>query len=110
VRRAAIALSCQHAGAVAFARTGDPATGEFQDRVVLAHFGDTSMSYSRLFQTLRWSRSWSAPSARIQSQGLHRDAPRADALAKKILKLAQEGVKNVDALTEMAVGQEYDSG
>jgi hypothetical protein len=53
VRRAAIALSCQHAGAVAFARTGDPATSEFQDRVVLAHFGDTSMSYSRLFQTLR---------------------------------------------------------
>jgi hypothetical protein len=52
--------------------------------------------------------------ARIQSQGLHGDAPSANAVAKEILKLAQEGVKNVDALTEMAVGHtvggDYDSG
>jgi hypothetical protein len=36
--------------------------------------------------------------------------PSADAVAAKILKLAREGVKSVDALTEMAVGHEYDSG
>jgi hypothetical protein len=40
----------------------------------------------------------------------HGDAPSADAVAAKILKLAREGVKSVDALTEMAVGHEYDSG
>ena len=28
------------AGAVAFSRTGDPATGEFEDAVVLREFGD----------------------------------------------------------------------
>ena len=41
--RAARALSGQHAGAVAFTRTGDPATGEFQDGVVLAQFGDVDL-------------------------------------------------------------------
>ncbi|WP_213775993.1 hypothetical protein [Bradyrhizobium sp. dw_78] len=29
-----------HVGAVAFSRTGDPATGEFSDAVVLKTFGD----------------------------------------------------------------------
>jgi len=48
--------------------------------------------------------------AKIESQGLHRDAPSADVVAARILEFAREGVKNVDALTEMAVGQEYDSG
>jgi hypothetical protein len=37
--RAARGLASQHAGAVAFSRTGDPATGEFDDAVILAHFG-----------------------------------------------------------------------
>jgi hypothetical protein len=55
-------------------------------------------------------RAFDQASARIQSQGLHGDAPSADAVAAKILKLAREGVKSVDALTEMAVGHEYDSG
>jgi hypothetical protein len=55
-------------------------------------------------------RAFDQASARIQSQGLHGDAPSADGVAAKILKLAREGVKSVDALTEMAVGHEYDSG
>jgi hypothetical protein len=41
--RRARALSGQHAGAVAFTRTGDPATGEFQDGAVLAQFGDVDL-------------------------------------------------------------------
>jgi hypothetical protein len=41
--RTARALSGQHAGAVASTRTGDPATGEFQDGVVLAQFGDVDL-------------------------------------------------------------------
>jgi hypothetical protein len=32
-----------HAGALAFSRTGDPATGEFQDAVVLAQFGEVDL-------------------------------------------------------------------
>jgi hypothetical protein len=54
-------------------------------------------------------RAFDEASARVQSQGLHGDAPSADVLAKKILKLARDGVKNVDALTDMAVGGVYDS-
>jgi hypothetical protein len=38
VRRAA-ALALVHAGAVAFTRSGDPATGVFADAVVLASHG-----------------------------------------------------------------------
>jgi hypothetical protein len=30
-------------GAVAFSRTGDPATGEFQDAVILARFGEVDL-------------------------------------------------------------------
>jgi hypothetical protein len=33
-------VATKKAGAVAFARTGDPATGEFTDAEVLAKFGD----------------------------------------------------------------------
>lgn len=33
-------LAGSHAGAVAFSRSGDPATGEFEPAVVLARFGD----------------------------------------------------------------------
>jgi hypothetical protein len=33
-----------HAGALAFSRTGDPATGEFQDAVVLALFGEVDLN------------------------------------------------------------------
>jgi hypothetical protein len=32
-----------HAGALAFSRTGDPATGEFPDAVVLAQFGEVDL-------------------------------------------------------------------
>lgn len=32
-----------HAGAVAFSRTGDPATGEFEDAVILAQFGEVDL-------------------------------------------------------------------
>ncbi len=42
-RRSALSLSSTHAGAVAFARTGDPATGEFQDAVILERFGDVDL-------------------------------------------------------------------
>jgi hypothetical protein len=40
------ALALEHAGAVAFSRTGDLTTGEFEDVVILAQFGD-SLSESR---------------------------------------------------------------
>jgi hypothetical protein len=36
---AARGLAALHAGAVAFSRTGDPATGEFEDAAILTHFG-----------------------------------------------------------------------
>ena len=36
---AARRLSASHGGALAFSRTGDPATGEFADGVELARFG-----------------------------------------------------------------------
>ena len=38
--RRARALAVDHAGALAFSRTGDPTTGEFQDAVILAQFGE----------------------------------------------------------------------
>ena len=41
--RAARFLAQDHAGAIAFSRTGDPVTGEFQDAVVLARFGDVDL-------------------------------------------------------------------
>ena len=33
-----------HAGAVAFSRTGDPATGEFEDAVILAQYGEVDLN------------------------------------------------------------------
>jgi hypothetical protein len=41
--RKARALAAAHAGAVAFSRSGDPATGDFQDAVVLASFGQVDI-------------------------------------------------------------------
>ena len=41
--RRARALAGQHAGAVAFSRIGDPATGEFLDGAILAQFGDIDL-------------------------------------------------------------------
>ena len=37
-------LALRHAGAVAFSRTGDPSTGEFEDAVILAQFGDVDLN------------------------------------------------------------------
>ena len=37
-----------HTGAVAFSRTGDPATGEFSDATVLRKFGDVPDDLSAL--------------------------------------------------------------
>jgi hypothetical protein len=42
--RGARELALGHAGAVAFSRTGDPTTGEFEDAVILAQFGDVDLS------------------------------------------------------------------
>lgn len=36
-------LALKHAGAVAFSRNGDPATGEFQDAVIIAQFGEVDL-------------------------------------------------------------------
>jgi hypothetical protein len=41
--RAARGLAEEHAGAVAFSRTGDPATAEFQDGAILAQFGEVDL-------------------------------------------------------------------
>ena len=41
--RRARALALEHAGALAFSRTGDPTTGEFQDAVILARFGEVDL-------------------------------------------------------------------
>ena len=41
--RRARALVLEHAGAVAFSRTGDPTIGEFQDAVILAQFGEVDL-------------------------------------------------------------------
>ncbi len=42
--RRARALALEYAGALAFSRTGNPATGEFQDAVILARFGDVDLN------------------------------------------------------------------
>ena len=42
--RRARALALEHTGALAFSRTGDPATGEFQDAVILARFGEVDLN------------------------------------------------------------------
>ena len=44
--RRARALALEHAGAL-HVRTGDPATGEFQDAVILARFGEVDLEFAR---------------------------------------------------------------
>ena len=39
-RRRARALAASHAGAIAFSRTGSPESGDFDDAVVTAEFGE----------------------------------------------------------------------
>ena len=39
-RRRASAVAATNAGAVAFSRTGDPDSGEFEDAVILATYGE----------------------------------------------------------------------
>jgi hypothetical protein len=41
--RRARALTLEHAGALAFSRTGDPTTGELEDAVILARFGEIDL-------------------------------------------------------------------
>jgi hypothetical protein len=41
--RRARALALEHAGAVAFSRTSDAATGEFEDAVIVARFGEVDL-------------------------------------------------------------------
>ena len=43
-KRLARALAAEHGGAIAFSRSGDAETGEFQDPVVLATFGEVDLS------------------------------------------------------------------
>jgi hypothetical protein len=45
--RLARRLAAEHVGAIAFSRTGDRETGEFQDAVVLAKFGEVDLSAVR---------------------------------------------------------------
>jgi hypothetical protein len=47
-RRAAYRMSLTHIGAVAFSRTGDPATGDFADAIVLQSYGEAP-SFDQLF-------------------------------------------------------------
>jgi len=42
-RRRVASLAGAHAGAVAFSRTGDPATGEFSDAEILSETGDVDL-------------------------------------------------------------------
>jgi hypothetical protein len=46
-QRLARALAAEHVGAIAFSRAGDPETGEFQDPVVLATFGEVDLNAVR---------------------------------------------------------------
>jgi hypothetical protein len=41
--RRARTLALEHSGALAFSRTGNPATGEFRDAVILARFGEVAL-------------------------------------------------------------------
>ena len=43
-RRRTQALSLKHTGAVAFSRTGDPATGEFGDAEIIVAIGDVDLT------------------------------------------------------------------
>jgi hypothetical protein len=42
--RGARELATGHAGVVAFSRTGDPETGEFENAVILAQYGDVDLN------------------------------------------------------------------
>ncbi len=42
--RRARALALEHVGALAFSRTGNPATGEFEDAVILAQIGEVDLN------------------------------------------------------------------
>ena len=41
--RRARTLALEHSGALVFSRTGNPATGEFRDAVILARFGEVDL-------------------------------------------------------------------
>jgi hypothetical protein len=41
--RRARTLALEHSGALAFFRTGNPATGEFRDAAILARFGEVDL-------------------------------------------------------------------
>ena len=41
--RRARTLALEHSGALAFSRTGNPATGEFRDAAILARFGEVDL-------------------------------------------------------------------
>ena len=45
--RRARALALEHAGALAFSRTGNPATGEFEEAVLLTRFGEVDLDSLR---------------------------------------------------------------
>lgn len=47
-RAEALSRKEENVGAVAFSRTGDPASGEFRDAVVLRSFGDVPSDLSEL--------------------------------------------------------------
>jgi hypothetical protein len=48
-KSAAEKLAADHDGAVAFYRTGNPATGEFDDAVELARFGELPDDLTKVF-------------------------------------------------------------
>jgi hypothetical protein len=48
MRAEALSRKPEHAGALAFNRTGDPATGEFGDAKVIRKFGDVPDDLSEL--------------------------------------------------------------
>ena len=45
--RRARALALEHAGALAFSRTGNPVTGEFEEAVLLTRFGEVDLDSLR---------------------------------------------------------------
>jgi hypothetical protein len=50
MRAEALSRKEDHVGAVAFSRTGDPATGDFSDATVLRKFGDVPDDLSALLR------------------------------------------------------------
>jgi len=48
MRAEALSRKPGHVGAVAFSRTGDPATGDFGDAIVIKKFGDVPEDLSTL--------------------------------------------------------------